>query len=85
MERTAQSVPDVRAKSRVQALRNPVIPPSQTWKCEECHFVLGYSNSDKTELRMKFKDQYITIVKAERVSCACRRCAKWNSVGAQAE
>ncbi len=85
MERGAQPVPDVRVKPRVQALRNPVIPASQTWKCVECHFVLGYSNSDKTELRMKFKDQYITIVNAESVACACRRCAKWNTVGALAE
>lgn len=71
-------------KGAASKFRNPVISPALTWKCTDCAFVLGYTDSTKTELRIKFKDQYVTITNAERVDCVCRRCAKYNSVDAKA-
>lgn len=62
--------------------RNPVISPALTWKCTDCAFILGYTDSTKTELRVKFKDYYVTITRADRVDTVCRRCAKMNSVTA---
>jgi hypothetical protein len=71
-----------RQTSTSAKLRNPVIPANQTWMCTACRFVLGYTDSSKTELRMKFKDQYITIIKAVRIETTCRRCGKFNTVSA---
>ncbi len=61
-------------------IHNPVIPASMTWKCVECMFILGYTDSSRTDLRIKFKDQYVTITKAESITCVCRRCAKFNKL-----
>jgi len=65
---------------RDQKIPNPVIPAHLTWKCEACKALLGYTNEDRTELRIKFKDQYLEVVKPEVVRATCRRCAKWNVV-----
>lgn len=69
----------------VKTFRNPVISPALTWKCTDCAFILGYTDSTRTELRIKFKDYYVTITKADRVDTVCRRCAKINWVSADSE
>ena len=63
-----------------QALSNPVIPRTQTWYCTECNFVLGYTDREKSILRIKFKDQYVQVNKAEEISSMCRRCGQWNKL-----
>ena len=63
-----------------QTLSNPVIPQTQTWYCTECRFVLGYTDRDKSILRIKFKDQYVQVKKAEEISSMCRRCGQWNTL-----
>jgi|WetSurMetagenome_2_1015567.scaffolds.fasta_scaffold06397_4 hypothetical protein len=46
------------------------------WKCSSCDSVLGYVTSDLKMLRMKYKDHYIFIEEASRVTTLCRRCGK---------
>lgn len=46
------------------------------WKCSSCESVLGYVSSDLKMLRMKYKDHYIFIEEALRVTTLCRRCGK---------
>jgi hypothetical protein len=66
-------------------LPHPVIPAHLTWFCIECGFVLGYTDDVKTELRIKFKDQYVQVTGAEEVGSMCRRCGKWNILRALSE
>lgn len=47
-----------------------------SWKCSSCESVLGYVSSDLKMLRMKYKDHYIFIEEALRVTTLCRRCGK---------
>lgn len=62
--------------------RKARLPRNRTWHCEDCDFVLGYTNRDKTELRIKFKDEYIVIHRPEAVEKTCRGCGKINKVSA---
>lgn len=61
---------------------NPVFDRTRTWFCVECALVLGYTNEDRTELRIKYRDLFLEILRPESVSTACRRCGKWNIVTA---
>lgn len=73
------------SKHSASKFKNPVISPALTWMCTECKFILGYTDSAREKLRIKFKDQYITITKAEEIQCVCRRCGQMNSVCALSE
>ncbi len=48
------------------------------WKCSNCGFMLGVLSQDLTELRVKWRDLFITIGEAKFVKIICRRCSKEN-------
>jgi len=46
------------------------------WRCPGCEAVLGYLTSDLKVLRMKYKDFFVFIEEAQRVTTLCRRCGR---------
>ena len=48
------------------------------WLCSNCGFLLGILSQDLTELRIKWRDLFITIGEAKYVKVLCRRCSKEN-------
>ena len=48
------------------------------WKCVNCGFMLGVLSQDLSELRIKWRDLFITIGEAKYVKTICRRCSKEN-------
>ena len=53
------------------------------WKCTNCGFMLGVLSQDLTELRVKWRDLFITIGEAKFVKIICRRCSKENILSQQ--
>ncbi|GAH19804.1 unnamed protein product [marine sediment metagenome] len=49
------------------------------WLCTDCRFVLGYINPQKTEVRMKAKDFFLTV-EGGKITHPCRRCGKTNEI-----
>ncbi len=49
------------------------------WKCSQCFSVLGYTDSSKEVLRIKYKELYVWI-KGGEVSSTCRYCGTVNTV-----
>lgn len=49
------------------------------WLCTDCRFVLGYINPEKTEVRMKAKDFFLTV-EGGKITHPCRRCGKVNEI-----
>jgi hypothetical protein len=47
------------------------------WRCSACSLKLGIISVDKTSVRIKYKDLYITI-EGGRIQFLCRRCATVN-------
>lgn len=52
---------------------------SNSWKCAACFAILGYTDSNKEMLRIKYKDLYVYIIGGE-VTQICRSCGKANTV-----
>jgi hypothetical protein len=48
------------------------------WKCVNCGFMLGVLSQDLTELRIKWRDLFISVGEAKYVKIVCRRCSKEN-------
>lgn len=75
MERTkAREFPKERAIER-----EPSQLQGTQWLCTDCRFVLGYVNPEKTEVRMKAKDFFLTV-EGGRITHPCRRCGKVNEI-----
>lgn len=49
------------------------------WRCRNCGFLLGLSDPEGRQLRIKYKDLYITF-EGGRVSMLCRRCSTPNTL-----
>ena len=47
------------------------------WLCTSCQFILGFVNREKTEVRMKAKDFFLTV-EGGKVTHPCRRCGQLN-------
>lgn len=47
------------------------------WLCENCKAMLGVIAEDGSELRMKYKDFYVSVRDGE-VTTLCRRCGRVN-------
>lgn len=51
------------------------------WNCSRCGLMLGIvDSSTKENLRIKVREQYYWIEKAESVSTGCKRCGAFNRV-----
>ncbi len=50
-----------------------------SWKCVECKSILGYTNSHKDQLRIKYKDLYV-FIKGGQTTVICRSCGRQNTV-----
>lgn len=53
--------------------------PDIDWRCSNCGNVLGRLDPKMTQLRIKYKDLYITF-EGGKVTCLCRRCAAVNTL-----
>lgn len=51
----------------------------QKWLCSGCDFLLGYVENGVT-LRVKRKDLYIEITRAQKLVINCCRCGKANEL-----
>ena len=51
----------------------------QKWLCqnETCKALLGYVDEDSNQVRIKYKDLYVTV-EGGRITLICRHCAKVN-------
>lgn len=54
-----------------------VTTEDKQWLCTSCGFILGYVSEDKTEVRMKAKDFFLTV-SGGKIIHPCRRCGKTN-------
>ena len=52
---------------------------NQRWECLACGFLLGWVEH-KSVLRVKRKDLYIEITKAQKIVINCCRCGKPNEL-----
>jgi gamma-glutamylcysteine synthetase len=59
--------------------RKETLNLANAWKCSQCFSVLGYTDSSREVLRIKYKELYVWI-KGGEVSSTCRYCGKVNSV-----
>ena len=50
-----------------------------SWKCFDCKSILGFTNSKKDELRIKYKDLYV-FIKGGETTVICRHCGRQNTV-----
>ena len=69
-----------RKQGQKRTLSNPVLPASQIWKCDECSFILAYLNKKKDVARIKYKDLYVEVGRAQWIKTTCRRCGLVNEV-----
>ena len=51
----------------------------EIWPCKSCGFTLGHLNKDKTQIRMKAKDFFITV-EGGKIYHTCRSCAERNEL-----
>ena len=53
----------------------------QKWLCENetCKALLGYVNEERNQVRIKYKDLYVTV-EGGRITLVCRHCAKVNEL-----
>jgi len=53
----------------------------QKWLCENetCKALLGYVDADSNQVRIKYKDLYVTV-EGGRITLICRHCAKVNEL-----
>jgi len=53
----------------------------QKWLCENetCQALLGYVNEERNQVRIKYKDLYVTV-EGGRITLICRHCAKVNEL-----
>lgn len=57
------------------------MPRDRKWLClnESCKALLGFVDEEKNQVRIKYKDLYVTV-EGGRISLICRRCAKVNEL-----
>jgi RNase P subunit RPR2 len=49
------------------------------WKCPDCKSILGYTNAQKDQIRIKYKDLYV-FVRGGQTTVICRSCGRQNTV-----
>jgi len=55
------------------------IPRDLQWLCTSCGFMLGFVNRDKTEIRMKARDFFVTV-EGGKLTHPCRNCGQLNEL-----
>lgn len=53
--------------------------PGEIWPCKSCGFTLGRLNREKTHIRMKAKDFFITV-QGGKIHHICRICGDFNEL-----
>jgi len=66
----------VQQKTRVQQQEQPL---GETWSCKSCGFTLGRLNREKTHIRMKARDFFITV-QGGKIYHPCRSCGEFNEL-----
>lgn len=51
----------------------------EVWPCKSCGFILGKLNQEKTQIRMKAKDFFITV-QGGKIYHPCRSCGEFNEL-----
>jgi len=67
----------VQQKTRVQQQEQQ--PLGQTWSCKSCGFTLGRLNQEKTQIRMKARDFFISV-QGGKIHHPCRSCGEFNEL-----
>ena len=49
------------------------------WECKSCGYFLGYISDDKTTIRMKARDFFVTV-EGGKIYHPCRNCAEINEI-----
>jgi len=49
------------------------------WNCRSCGYFLGYVSEDKTTIRMKARDFFVTI-EGGKIYHPCRNCGEFNEI-----
>jgi len=49
------------------------------WLCTSCKFILAHINKEKTKIRMKAKDFFLTV-EGGKIIHPCRRCGEFNEL-----
>jgi hypothetical protein len=49
------------------------------WKCVDCKSILGFTDSRKEVLRIKYKDLYV-FIRGGETTVICRSCGRQNTV-----
>ena len=75
-----QAIPKLDSEDENQKHRKAI--SDQVWECAGCGARLGIYNSEKTELRVRYKDFLIYIIPGVggRTSIPCRRCGHMNLI-----
>lgn len=78
-EKKAAQVQKEKAEQQDEKRQNEirVSAEDKQWLCTSCGFILGYVSEDKTEVRMKAKDFFLTV-SGGKIMHPCRRCGKMN-------
>lgn len=63
----------------IEQKKRETLSIANAWKCSACYGVLGYTDSNKEILRIKYRDLYI-YVRGGEVTEICRHCGKTNTV-----
>lgn len=51
----------------------------EIWPCKSCGFTLGHLNRERTHIRMKAKDFFITV-EGGKIHHPCRSCGEFNEL-----
>lgn len=49
------------------------------WECKSCGYFLGYVSEDKTTIRMKARDFFVTV-EGGKIYHPCRNCGEFNEI-----
>ena len=55
------------------------VPRDKPWICPGCGALLGYVGKGGREIRIKYKDLYITV-EGGRITRPCRKCGRLNEL-----
>jgi uncharacterized Zn finger protein len=59
--------------------KHPMSSQIKIWRCSSCGFILGKSDQDQEEIRLKYHDFFIKV-KGGEVTVICTSCGQTNTL-----
>jgi len=72
----AEKVVQKKAETRIQKEQ---FYAGVKWECKSCGYFLGYVSEDKTTIRMKARDFFVTV-EGGKIYHPCRNCGEFNEI-----